>query len=115
VLQVGQLKDIAWLRYQAHFLLGRLAEAQSTDIEALYHYKKVIDNLEWLQGRLMVEFRSDYLQDKAKLYEHIVRLCLSLNKYKEALTYGERAKSRTLRDLLDRRVTLQIQPKDEKR
>lgn len=114
VLELGQLKDISWLRYQAHFLLGRLAEAQSTALEALYHYEKAIDNLEWLQGRLMVEFRSDYLQDKAKVYEHIVRLCLSLKKDEEALTYAERAKSRTLRDLLDRRVTLQIQPQDEK-
>jgi len=114
VLQIGQLKDLPSLRYQARSLLGTLAETKDDLQAALSEYDQAIYELEWLQGRLMVEFRSDYLKNKETIYENCVRLCLALNQPEKGLIYAERAKSRTLHELLDSRVTLRIQPKDKK-
>ncbi|MGB0387397.1 MAG: CHAT domain-containing protein [Ardenticatenaceae bacterium] len=114
VLEIGTVKDLPWLRYQARSLLGTLAEKKGQLQAALSDYQQAIYDLEWLQGRLMVEFRSDYLEDKQAVYENSVRLCLALNQAQKGLAIAERAKSRTLRELLDRRVTLQIQARDQK-
>lgn len=114
VLEIGQLKDLPSLRYQARALLGTLAERLEDLDAALNEYDQAIYELEWLQGRLMVEFRSDYLKNKEAIYENCVRLCLALNLPEKGLIYAERAKSRILHELLDSRVTLRIQPKDQK-
>jgi CHAT domain-containing protein len=113
-LAIGEGRDIPSLMYQCHYLLGALAEAQGDLQKAMAEYDRAIRELEWLRGRLMVEFRADFLEDKQIVYEDVVGLCLDLDQPLQGLEYAERAKSRALLDLLAYRLDLSIQARDEK-
>jgi tetratricopeptide (TPR) repeat protein len=113
-LAIGEGRDIPSLMYQCHYLLGALAEAQGDLQKAMAEYDRAIRELEWLRGRLMVEFRADFLEDKQIVYEDVVGLCLDLDQPLRGLEYAERAKSRALLDLLAYRLDLSIQARDEK-
>jgi CHAT domain-containing protein/tetratricopeptide (TPR) repeat protein len=108
-LRVGESHDIPALTYKAHHLLGSLAASDHQRQDALSHYDQAIGELERLRGRLMVEFRADFLEDKEVIYEDAVRLCLEGAEPSRALEYVERAKSRALLDLLAYRLDLSIQ------
>jgi len=108
-LAVGESKDIPALTYQSHHLLGTLATAQRDVQEALAECDRAIEELERLRGRLMVEFRADFLEDKQAVYEDVVCLCLDLDQPRRGLEYAERAKSRALLDLLAYRLDLGVE------
>lgn len=112
-LDVGQERNLPTLKYQAHHIRGALAAAQEKLEDALEEYERAIEELERLRGRLMVEFRVDFLEDKELIYEDMVGLCLSLNRPLRGLEYAERAKSRALLDLLAQRLDLGIQARGE--
>jgi CHAT domain-containing protein len=105
-LLAGQ--DIPSLTYQSHQLLAALAEIRGDREQARVQYEQAIGELERLQGRLMVEFRADYLEDKEAVYEDMVRFCLEEDQPSQALEYAERAKSRALVDLLAFRLDLRL-------
>ena len=86
-----------------------MSEAEARPSDALAHYDRAIKALERLRGRLMVEFRADFLQDKQAVYEDVVRLCLAENQPGLGLEYAERAKSRALLDLVAFRLDLSVQ------
>jgi CHAT domain-containing protein/predicted negative regulator of RcsB-dependent stress response len=111
-LAVGRGKDIPSLVYQCCHLLGSLAQAQGDLQEALAEYDQAIQELERLRGRLMVEFRAGFLEDKQVVYEDAVALCLNLDQPFRGLEYAERAKSRALIDLLAYRLDLSVQARD---
>ncbi|MGD9098975.1 MAG: CHAT domain-containing protein [Anaerolineae bacterium] len=111
-LSIGKSRNIPTLTYQSHHLLGILAEAQENLQDALTEYDQAIAELEQLQGRLMVEFRADFLEDKQVVYENIVGLHLALDQPRQGLEYAERAKSRALLDLLAYRLDLSIRAKE---
>jgi tetratricopeptide (TPR) repeat protein len=111
-LAVGRHKDIPSLVFQCHHLLGSLAWARGNRQEALVEYDQAIQELERLRGRLMVEFRADFLEDKQVIYEDVVALCLDLEQPVRSLEYAERAKSRALLDLLAYRLDLSIQTRE---
>jgi CHAT domain-containing protein len=108
-LAVGESRDIPVLTYQCHHLLGSMAQAQGNVQAALAEYDRAIEELERLRGRLMVEFRADFLEDKQVIYEDMVCLCLDLDQPCQGLEYAERAKSRALLDLLAYRLDLSIE------
>lgn len=108
-LQVGQTHGVPLLVYQAHYLLGGLAEREADAGGARESYDAAIHALEQLRGRMMVEFRADFLQDKDVVYEDMVQLCLQLQRVEEGLDYAERAKSRALLDLLAYRLDVSVQ------
>ena len=108
-LEVGEAKGLADLIYPCCHLLGLISEAEVRPNDALAHYDRAIDALERLRGRLMVEFRADFLQDKQAVYEDAVRLCLEQNQPGLGLEYAERAKSRALLDLVAFRLDLSVQ------
>jgi CHAT domain-containing protein/tetratricopeptide (TPR) repeat protein len=108
-LAVGESKNVPSLTYQSHHLLGTLALAQSNAQEALAECDRAIEELERLRGRLMVEFRADFLEDKQAVYEDMVCLCLDLDQPRRGLEYAERAKSRALLDLLAYRLDLGVE------
>ncbi|MFL7793498.1 MAG: CHAT domain-containing protein [Anaerolineae bacterium] len=110
-LTTGESQDIPTLTYQSHHILGRLARSHSDLTAALTEYDLAIEELERLQGRLMVEFRADFLEDKQVVYEEAVDICLDMDRPHEGLEYAERAKSRALLDLLAYRLNLSIQPR----
>ncbi len=108
-LEVGEAKGLADLVYPCCHLLGLMSEAEAQPDDALAHYDRAIEALERLRGRLMVEFRADFLQDKQVVYEDVVRLCLEQNQPGLGLEYAERAKSRALLDLVAFRLDLSVQ------
>jgi len=108
-LTVGETRIVPTLLYQAHQLMGALAAAQGQLPAALVEYDRAIEELERLRGRLMVEFRVGFLEDKEGIYEDAVELCLNLDQPLRGLEYAERAKSRALLDLLAHRLDLSIQ------
>jgi CHAT domain-containing protein len=109
LLALAQSQDIPSLTCQAHHLLGSLA-AREGDLEtAMTQFERAILELERLRGRLMVEFRVDFLEDKQGYYADMVRLCLDTARPQQALEYAERAKSRALVDLLAHRLNLRLE------
>jgi CHAT domain-containing protein len=112
-LEMGERRQLPAIRYQAHHLLGLLAAHSGRPDEALQSYEQAIGGLEGLVGRLMVEFRADFIADKERLYGDAVSLCLDIDRPAQALEFAERAKSRALLDLLARRLDLSIAARNE--
>jgi tetratricopeptide (TPR) repeat protein len=111
-LAAAEDRDLPVLLYQGYHLLAALAESAGWVEEAQRQCARAITQVERLRGRLMVEFRSGFLEDKDVLYEDMVCLCLELRQPDEALEYAERAKSRALVDLLAYHLDLDVQPRD---
>jgi CHAT domain-containing protein/tetratricopeptide (TPR) repeat protein len=103
--------DVPAITYQSRYLLGRLARARGDQVQALAEYELAIRELERLRGRIMIEFRVDFLEDKQEVYEEIVELSLAMDQPLKGLEYAERAKSRALLDILAYRLDLSIRPK----
>lgn len=112
-LAVAESKGLPSLMYQCRHVLGAIAEAQGNLEGARVEYDQAIEELERLRGRLMIEFRAGFLEDKQAVYEDMVLLCLDLGQPLQGLEYAERAKSRALLDLLTYRLDLSIQARDE--
>jgi CHAT domain-containing protein len=111
-LDVGETSNVPTLTYQGRQLLGALAAARGDRQEALAAFDRAIEAVERLRGRLMVEFRAGFLEDKEEIYQDVVGLCLDLDQPLRGLEYAERAKSRALLDLLAYRLDLRIQARD---
>jgi len=112
VFALSDQHDIPTLAYQAHHLLGDLYKQLGNRLQAQAAYRCAIQALERLRSNLMVEFRADFLADKATVYEDMVELCLACAEPEQGFVYAERAKSRALLDLVAHRVDLRIQVKD---
>ena len=111
VVKIGIDKQLPTLLYQAYALLGQVAEAEGELETALAQIDQALAQLEQLRGRLMLEYRADFLEDKASVYAAAVRLALAQDHQAQALAYAERARSQALRDLLAQRLDLRIQPR----
>ncbi len=107
-LAAGESRDVPALVYQARQLLGNLARGLGDPQAALAEYDGALEALERLRGWLMVEFRADFLEDKAAVYEDAVDLCIEMRQPQRGLEYAERAKSRALLDLIANRLDLSI-------
>ncbi len=112
VFAMSEHNDIPTLAYQAYRLLGDLYNQLHDRPQAQAAYDRAIQALERLRSNLMVEFRADFLTDKATVYEEMVDLCLAGQEPEQGFLYAERAKSRALLDLVAHRVDLRIQVKD---
>jgi CHAT domain-containing protein len=117
-LAISEPRDISTLIYEGHAVLGQVAECGGEPAIAFEHYERAIAALRQIQGRVMLEFRPDFLadRDKEQVYQAMVRLCLSSDKPQTALEYVEEAKSRALVDLIAHRLDLRIEartPDDE--
>ncbi len=115
-LAIGTQDELPLMIYQAQHLLGQLAREKADYPQARARLEKAIIALEQLRGRLMLEFRSDFLLDKHLIYEEMVQLCLQMNEPTASLHYAERAKSRVLLEMLAFRLDIGIQvraPEDE--
>jgi CHAT domain-containing protein len=111
-LETGEERHIPTITYQSQHLLGALALAQGDPQAALDAFDRAIEEVERLRGRLMVEFRVGFAEDKERIYEDAVGLCLDLGDPSRGLQYAERAKSRALLDLLAQRVDLSVRVRD---
>ena len=104
LLADGHSLDAPWLNYQVHELLGDLALDAAETVQAHAHYAQAVRFIEQIRGGIRVdEFRSAFFKDKLRVYEKLIRLCLSQKeeeKQAEAFFYLESSKARTLVDLL---------------
>lgn len=112
-LAIGKANFLPAIAYQGFQLEGELNQNQGRFLAALAAYEASIDELEQLYGRLMIEFRADFLEDKERIYEETILLCLQLKQPGRALEFCERAKSRALQDLLNLRIHLNIEARSE--
>lgn len=112
-LTIGKENYLPAIAYQGFQLEGKLSQNKGQFLTALASYEAAIDELEKLYGRLMIEFRADFLEDKERIYEETVLLCLQLKQPSRALEFCERAKSRALQDLLNLRISLHIEARSE--
>lgn len=109
-------EDIPLLTYQQHHLLGQIAATKAQPESAKMHYETAVTALERLRGRLMIEFRADFLEDKLAIYEDLALLHLDEANPASSFETAERAKSRALLELLTFRLNLGIaarSPEDE--
>jgi CHAT domain-containing protein len=92
------------LKYQAWFVLGLIEEETGRREEAHAAYREAHCHLESVRSHLKTEeTKIAFLKDKLEIYEAMVRMCLNGGTpadEEEAFGYIERAKSRSLADLI---------------
>lgn len=98
LLELPALEQLAWR------MLGQSEELRGEPQAALAAYRQALDRLEQLRGQLLGEdLKIAFLQDKRALYEGL--FCLTLeekgaDRFALALGYAEKAKSRSLLEML---------------
>lgn len=102
--RMGALQSPA-LRYQAHFLLGKIQEVVSNWQEAYAAYQLAREALETLRSSLCAEeLKINFMKNRLEVYERLADLCLEAppepRYLEEALGYIELAKSRSLTELI---------------
>ncbi|HEX7976685.1 MAG TPA: CHAT domain-containing tetratricopeptide repeat protein [Anaerolineales bacterium] len=112
-LAVGEAHHMPVLTYPSRHLLGQLAIQAGDPRGGLACFDRAIQELELVCGRMMVEFRANFIEDKERIYQDTVGLCLDLGEDLRGLEYAERAKSRALLDLLAYRLDLSITARSE--
>ncbi len=98
-----------WLGYQIQYLLGDILTRRDEINEARAAFRNAIKELEILRTNIHTdELRMTFLMDKLKIYEALVQASLEVGdpeSLREAFEAVERAKSRTLVDLLANNIT----------
>lgn len=92
--------------YQAHELLGRLAEAEGRPNLARRRYSAAVEALEREQQGVIFEFRDAFAAGRYGTYERLAALQLEAGRAEEAFSTAERAKSRALADAIEGRIAL---------
>lgn len=110
---VGERLDLPGIQFQAWHLLGRQAWKKGDLRGAQAAFDRGIAALERLRGGIMVEHRARFLEDKERLYQDAVRLCLELSEPAHGLAYAERAKSRALVEMLAHGLNLRLEPRSD--
>jgi CHAT domain-containing protein len=103
--------DLSFITFQGFYLSGKIAQSRGEIEKAQDCYDQAMLALERLRGRLMVEYRMGFIEDKQRIYEDAVQLCLHTGQSAKGLEYAERAKSRALLELLTFQLNLSIQPR----
>lgn len=92
-----------WIGY---YWFGKAEEGLNRLEDAKQHYARSIEALESMRGRLRTEkSKVAFLTNKLEVYERMILLLLRMGRDEEAFDYLERAKSRSLLDLLADKVS----------
>ena len=113
-VMLAQPQEVSALIFEAHILLGRLAQLFNRNDLALFEYRAALEALEQLLAHIMVEHRSDFLadNDKQEMVEALVKLNLEDNQVLQALDIVERTRSRALISLLSFHVDAAVQARN---
>lgn len=115
--QLAAALNLPSINYRVNSRLGRLRRLQKRDREAQLHLDLALSQIEGLRGNLAQEaLLTSFLSDKAAAYEDMIELHLTRGddeNVRQAFSVAERAKSRTLVDLLTGVVTPQQSISDE--
>ncbi len=98
------------LVYQAHLVMGEIEESRGDINAAEHHYLVAKHLLETLRGRVHgEELKISFMKNRAEAYENLINLCLArgttTDAQKQAWSYMEQAKSRSLLDSVSRQVS----------
>ncbi len=107
-LIIGEDSRMPEVTHQAHYVLAQVHTKRGEIQWALAAFEQAIDELEQMRGNLMIEFRADFVQDKIIIYEEAAKLCLDAGLTRRALAFAERAKSRTLIDMVSAQFDLHL-------
>lgn len=93
------------IKLQVHLLLGQVSESAGAMEEAYSAYQQAHQYLEALRSPVQIdEIKIAFLKDKLSVYEGLVGLSLRQNDSRQAFDFIERAKSRSLADMIASRV-----------
>ncbi len=115
-LKIARQEQIITLAFRARHILGLALARRNERWQAMEQYERAIRHLERLYGHLMTEFQADFLEDKTGVYEDAVLLALTIGADQKALELAERAKSRSLLNMIANHIDLNLQarsPEDE--
>ncbi|MBI1745666.1 MAG: CHAT domain-containing protein [Acidobacteria bacterium] len=116
VLSCLQEHEAPWLAFQCYHLLGNLTAADDK-AKAYLLYQSAIQYIEEMCAHIRPDvYKSSFLKDKLKVYEEIIELCLERNTPRDraaAFAWVERAKSRSLVDLLSCTTADPATPSDQ--
>ena len=102
-LRVAQQFRVPSLRYAAHLLLGRVAEASSLFMRAIRSFRAAAATIERVQRGLTITLRSGFLENKGEASRKLIGLYLQLGQIDCAFDALEQAKSQVLIDYLANR------------
>jgi CHAT domain-containing protein len=115
-LRDAELQFQPQVAQRCHTSFGQLALSVGNAEAAEASFKRAVCLIEDLRAPLPAEeFRTAFFADKLVPYNELVRLCLGdgrEDRIVEALCYVERARSRSLVDLLGGALKLRAQPRD---
>jgi CHAT domain-containing protein/Tfp pilus assembly protein PilF len=107
-LEVGDTLKVQEVMWRAYYGLALVFEAQENFQEALKHYKRAVKSIEDIRSKIPVEgYKSTFFQSKIEVYQGLTNLLFKLHIQdsgkaydQEAFHYAERAKARSLLDIL---------------
>jgi len=111
-LEIAHSEQIITLAFRAHHVLGQVMVQRGERQAAMAQYERAIEHLERLHGYLMTEFQADFLEDKTDIYEDAVLLAVDMDDGEKALEMAERAKSRSLLNLITHRIDLSLRARN---
>jgi len=111
-LNVALQQNVPELRYAAHLLLGRIAEARRDFSRARRRYQAATATIERVQRGLTITLRSEFLENKGEALQALIALHLRSGRGLDALEALERAKSQALFSYLTDRTQLRWAPTD---
>lgn len=93
-----QAQDLIW---RAYWRLGSAYENLGETAQALKHYTAAVDSIESQRAKLTIEsLKLSFLEEKLEAYHALIQLLLKSRRIEEAFNYLERAKARSLLDVL---------------
>lgn len=93
VQKLARQLDVPHLYYEAHLLLGKIAEHLSLSGRAIRHYQAATATMERIQRSLVLTSRTAFMADKQDSITALVRLNLELGHVEDAFAALERAKA----------------------
>jgi CHAT domain-containing protein/tetratricopeptide (TPR) repeat protein len=112
-LDIAQGQGLLELTYRCYYLLGQIAEHHADLDAAAGYYDRAIKGIEDVQSLLVLDERSNYLEDKGGIYQHAMILALRRQNIESALVYVEKAKSRVLGDYLRNNIDIRLRAADK--
>jgi len=102
-LRVAQHYNVPSLRYAAHLLLGRVANASFLLVRAIRAFRAAAATIERVQRGLTITLRSGFLENKGDAWRELIGLYLRIGQANCAFDALERAKSQVLVNYLANR------------
>jgi CHAT domain-containing protein len=112
-LDIAQGQDLLDLKYRCDYLLGQIAEHHGDLEAAARYYDRAVKGIDDVQGHLVMDERSSFLEDKGAIYQRAVILALRRGNTDQALVYVEKAKSRVLGDYLRNNIDIRLRAGDQ--